>query len=890
MPFPPEFDGPDTYLRHISQVGLSRRYPEIGEELQKRLDYELDIIISMGFTGYFLIVWDLIRYARDNGIPVGPGRGSGAGSIVAYSLKITDIDPMHYGLLFERFLNPERISMPDFDIDFCFERRQEVIDYVTRKYGKNRVGQIITFGTLKPRAVIRDVARVLDFSYDEADHIAKLIPGGPQAGNSSSIETALRDVAELNKLYESQERYRELIDVGKKLQKLHRHASTHPGGVVIGKEELTHYVPLFRVPKTGAISTQFTMDYLEDNGLVKMDILGIKTLTLIQNTLSLIAKTGEDFDVETIPMDDPETFKLLSEGRSLAIFQFEKKKMQKILARAKPTCIEDLIALNSLNRPGPMENIDQFIDSKQGHIKISYPHPSLEQVLRETYGVIVYQEQVLETVRIIGGLSLGKADILRRAMGKKKEEDMARMRVEYMAGAAENNIDEKTASDIFELLKPFAGYGFNKSHAAAYSVLSYKTAYLKAHYPAQFMAANLTNEIDNSDNFLDYLNETWNMGMVIRPPDINDSEKYFTVLAPGALSGDAPAAGSEKEPPVIIFGLIGIKGLGSSVVDEILRCRETPYSSLGDFLERVDLKTINRRTMEIMVQCGVFDSLFPCRRGIIDQLDTLMNTASSRKSGRQFGQSGLFDDAPGEEYPNIELSADEDYPLLTRLKWERELIGHYFSGHPLDNYKSEWASETTLNLAKIPTTKSDCQVLALVSQYRETLTRKGGRMASGLLEDFRGKIEFVLFPKVFERYGELLAVDAVLCFVADLDFREETPQLLVRELRSPEHIETRERGKIHIKLRTVPEDGKGLVDLRDLIHTTPGSCPVLIHVNVNGNERIIRSSSNFHASLSVMDQLEDHDLVEEVWREYLDIRIDDPSMVQRSNNEPVQNI
>ncbi|MGI9256092.1 MAG: DNA polymerase III subunit alpha, partial [Salinispira sp.] len=628
---PDGFDTPDAYLRHISHEGFLRRYENPDQNLRNRLNYELETIIKMGFSNYLLIVWDFICYARDAGIPVGPGRGSGAGSMVAYSLGITDIDPMEYGLLFERFLNPERVSMPDLDIDFCFARRQELIDYVTRKYGSERVGQIITFGTLKPRAVIRDVARVLDFSYDEADHAAKLIPEGLK----TTIDSALADEPQLKKLYTADTRYRELIDVSRKLQNLHRHASTHAAGIVIGKEALTRYVPLFRDSRTGAISTQFTMEELEDNGLVKMDILGLKTLTLIQNTLNHISLSNTEFDINAIPGNDPKTFEMLGEGKSLAVFQFESGGMQKILVKARPTCIEDLIALNSLFRPGPMENIGQFIDAKQGRIKITYPHPDLEPILKETYGVIVYQEQVMETVRIIAGFSLGKADILRRAMGKKKEKDMAKMRVEYMEGAAKRGIDEKTAAGIFDLLKPFAGYGFNKSHAAAYSVLAYKTAYLKAHYPAQFMAANLTNESDNNDTFALYLNEIKNMDMDIRPPDINESDKHFTVslsntpaqngtapppAAPqtpdtSARNGTAPPPaaqnGGQKERQRIIFGLMGIKGVGSSAVDEILSTRDRPYASLEDFFERIDLRLVNRRALEILAQCGAFNSICP---------------------------------------------------------------------------------------------------------------------------------------------------------------------------------------------------------------------------------------------------------------------------------------
>ena len=469
---PQQFTEKDDYLRHLVHRGLEERYHPVNDDIRNRANYELEIITSMDFTGYFLIVWDFIKYARDNDIPVGPGRGSGAGSIVAYALKITDIDPLKYGLLFERFLNPERVSMPDFDVDFCFERRGEVIDYVTRKYGRDKVGQIITFGTLKTKLVIRDVARVLGFNYDEADAIAKLVPKDLKI----TLDSALEQEPELAALPEKGEAYAELIDVSRRLEGLHRHASTHAAGIVIGEKELTEYVPLYRDPKTGSISTQFTMDLLEDAGLVKMDFLGLKTLTLIRNTEALIRNRNPDFSIETIPEDDTSTFAMLGEGHSKAIFQFESSGMQDILKRAKPNRIEDLIALNALYRPGPMQFIDQFVDSKNGTTPITYPLPSLEPVLQETYGVIVYQEQVMQIAQIVGGFSLGKADILRRAMGKKKVKEMAKMEQEFLSGAVEKGFTRKQASDSVEMLKPFAGDGFNKSHAAAYSILAKQTA------------------------------------------------------------------------------------------------------------------------------------------------------------------------------------------------------------------------------------------------------------------------------------------------------------------------------------------------------------------------------------------------------------------------------
>ncbi|MFW5684619.1 MAG: DNA polymerase III subunit alpha, partial [Spirochaetota bacterium] len=669
---PTEFHDPDAYLRHISNEGLRERYETITEELQNRLDYELDVIISMGFTGYFLIVWDFIAYARNNDIPVGPGRGSGAGSLVAYSLKITDIDPLKYGLLFERFLNPDRVSMPDFDIDFCYERRGEVIDYVTRKYGEERVGQIITFGTLKARAVIRDVARALDLPYSDADAIAKLVPKDLKI----TLPKAIEQVPELQEMIERGGVHKELLETSIKLEGLHRHASTHAAGIVIGREELTRYVPLYRDPKTGQISTQFTMDLLEDCGLVKMDFLGLKTLTLIENTKELIAKRGIDLDLDEIPDDDKPAFDMLSRGESKSVFQFESSGMAAILKRARPGRIEDLIALNALYRPGPMENIDQFVDSKNGRIAITYPLPQLERPLEETYGVIVYQEQVMEIVQIVAGFSLGQADILRRAMGKKKVEEMAKMRVAYMEGAKQRGIGEKDAERIFTLLEPFAGYGFNKSHAAAYSVLAYKTAYLKANFPVEFMAANLTNEINNPDTFADYMAEATRMGITILAPNINLSEKYFSVT-----------------DGKIVYGLVGIKNVGAAAVDAVLteRFANGTYESFMDFAERVDLRSVNRKVIEMFIQCGLFDSLGEDRATLMANIDRALDFAAVRREARESGQGSLFEDTDEIAFT---YEVTQPWSDLERLRHEREFLGCYFSGHPLDSFRTQWLTRT----------------------------------------------------------------------------------------------------------------------------------------------------------------------------------------------------
>ncbi len=848
---PERFESRDDYLRHLTWEGLADRYEELTEEITSRAEKELDIIISMGFTGYFLIVWDFIKYARDNGIPVGPGRGSGAGSIVAYALQITDIDPLHYGLLFERFLNPDRVSMPDFDIDFCFERRQEVIDYVTRKYGTERVGQIITFGTLKAKAVIRDVARVLDLPYSEADQIAKLVPKDLKM----TIEKALEQEPKLTELYEKGGVYRELIDVSRKLEGLHRHASTHAAGIVIGQEELTHYVPLYRDPKTGSISTQYTMDLLEDCGLVKMDFLGLKTLTLIENTVKIIHDEGIDLDIDAIPEDDEPTFKMLSEGKSAAIFQFESEGMQGILERAKPRRIEDLIALNALYRPGPMQFIDQFVDSKNGKIPISYPLPELERVLKETYGVIVYQEQVMEIVQIVGGFSLGQADILRRAMGKKKEKEMERMRKEFLAGAKTKGFSNEQAESIFELLKPFAGYGFNKSHAAAYSVVAYKTAYLKANYPVEFMAANLTNEINNPDAFANYLAETRGMNIEVLPPDINLSRKVFSV-----------------NKGRVVFGLVGIKNVGSAAVDEIVSKREEegPYQSVEEFLERVDMRTVNRKTVETLIQSGVFDSLHPNRAELMHNLDRLIDTAAAKKEARAFGQASLFESNGEEEFQSITLDPVEEWDQLTKLQYERENLGFYVSGHPIDAFRELWKKSVNLDMAHPERAPSDrpVQALGLLKGVRIVYTRKGTQMAFGTIEDFRGSLEVVLFSEALEVSRDLLEEEQVVGVIGTVDKRNGKHQIVVEELRPPEGLEEREATEVHIRLANSVEDEEELYGLRAFLIENPGAAQLYIHVGADETECVVRASGQIMVSSrpEVIEKIRTHPQVDAVWK------------------------
>lgn len=848
---PEEFESRDDYLTYLTHQGLSERYDPVSEEMRARADFELNVIQSMGYTGYFLIVWDFIRFAREHGIPVGPGRGSGAGSIVAYALTITDIDPLKYGLLFERFLNPERVSMPDFDIDFCYERRGEVIDYVTEKYGRNKVGQIITFGTLKAKAVIRDVARVLDLSYEEADAIAKLVPRELKM----TLDLAIEQEPELASLPERGPVYAELIDVSRRLEGLHRHASTHAAGIVIGAGDLVEDVPLYRDPRTGSISTQYTMDQLEDCGLVKMDFLGLKTLTLIENTERLIRLREPEFSIRTIPENDKTTFTMLGEGKSKAIFQFESSGMQDVLKKARPNRIEDLIALNALYRPGPMQFIDQFVDAKNGRTDIRYPLPALESVLEETYGVIVYQEQVMEIARVVGGFSLGKADILRRAMGKKKEKEMNRMEQEFLAGAEAQGYSEKQAIEIFELLKPFAGYGFNKSHAAAYSILAYQTAYLKANYPVEFITANLTNEIHDPDTFADYLHEARQMGIVVRPPDVNRSEKYFSVM-----DGE------------IVYGLVGVKNVGTGAVDAILAARRTegPFASLYDLLERIDTRTVNRKVIETLIQVGAFDGLGKTRATLLANIDIMIDAAGVSRENRLSGQASLFADASDSGEASLPIQEMPDWSAAIRLGYERELLGFYFSGHPLDDFREQWRERTTLNLSRLETLKpgDQYQLVGLLRSFRTISTKKGDQMAVGVLEDFNGEIEIVAFPEAYREHGEALQPNRVIGCIGTLDLRRDSFQFVIKEVRPLEELTEKDAAAVHIRIAREDMDEQKMYTFRGDLQEFSGGSEVILHFGENGNETVIRAGAQLRVSSrqESLSRLNEHPLVHEVWK------------------------
>ncbi len=670
----PEFEVPEgfadtkEYLIHLAYEGCEKRYGTITEELKTRLDYELKTITELDFQGYFLIVRDYIIWAKNHNIPVGPGRGSGAGSLVAYSINITDVDPIKYDLLFERFLNRERVTLPDFDVDFCFEGRGDVIKYVTEHYGQDRVGQISTFGTLKAKAVVKDVARVLDISFEESNNICKYIPDEPKMTLKKAFEQEekLREIRARGGVYE------ELFDTAERLEGGARHTSLHAAGVVIGRTPLINYVPLTFDPKTKGVATQYTMGQLEQCGLVKMDFLGLKTLTLIKHAVELIHKKDPSFDISKIDENDEKTFTMLQNGDSACVFQFESPGMQRILKEAHPNNIEDLVALNALYRPGPMAYIDQYVRCKTGVEPIHYPDPELEPILKKTYGVIIYQEQVMQIAQVIAGYTLGQADILRRLMSKKKVEKLAEEKVKFIDGAVKLGRDPKHAQDIFELLEPFASYGFNKSHAVAYSVVAYQTAYLKANWPEEFLAANLTNEMNNPDKYREYLALADTMGIKILPPDINISDKHFNV-----------ADGN------IVYGLAGIKNVGEAVTEVIVKEREKngKYESFMDFLSRQDSGIINAKLLESLIKAGAFDSLGEDRATLMGNLEAAVAFDKAQRETTAYGQISLFDDEA--ELGEFEMKKCESWSVMEKLEMEKEFLGFYVSGHPLDKYKED---------------------------------------------------------------------------------------------------------------------------------------------------------------------------------------------------------
>ncbi len=741
---------PDTYLGELCHQGLARRYAAVGSGHRRRLDYELGVIAAMNYSSYFLIVWDFIRFARDKGIPVGPGRGSAAGSLVAYSLGITDIDPLAYGLLFERFLNPERISLPDIDSDFCFERRGEVIDYVFEKYGRECVAQIITFGTLAPRAAVRDVGRALGLAYDKVDRIAKLIPGEP----GMTIEKALA-THELAEQYARDEDVRKVAEMARALEGTPRHASIHAAGVVIAKEKLTDYVPLYRT-SDGVVATQFPMEAVEELGLLKMDLLGLRTLTVIGDTVQSVRRhRGRKVEIAGIPLDDLPTYDLLGRGDTAGVFQLESTGMRNILRELRPEVFEDVIALVALYRPGPLGSgmVEDFVKRKHGETEVRYLHPKLKPILRDTYGVILYQEQVMRIASDLAGFSLGEADLLRRAMGKKKPEIIAGLSHQFLDGAVKHGVDPAVAGQIFDLMAYFAGYGFNKSHSAAYALIAYQTAYLKANYPLEYMAALLTSVKDNAEKVSNYVEECRRLGIEVLPPDVNESGKDFTVV------------GNK-----IRFGLAGIRNVGEAAVKAVIEAREQngPFSSLPDLCTRLDGKVVNKRVLESLIRAGAASSFGLRRTQLLAVLDEALSFSHRLQKERESGQLSLFGDLRGETAralsPKLKMPHLVEFERRELLAMEKEMLGLYLTGHPLQELKDTLRRLTTGDTAEIPELNPGQQVIlgGLVVGLKMITTRKGEPMCFFYLEDLTSRAEIVVFPKVYARFRHLLRPDAVI--------------------------------------------------------------------------------------------------------------------------------
>ncbi|MBD3387154.1 DNA polymerase III subunit alpha [candidate division KSB1 bacterium] len=838
------------FLSKICHKGLKERYKEPTPEIEERLDHELAIIKEMGYSGYFLITQDFINYARQKNIPVGPGRGSAAGSLVAYVLGITNLDPLAYGLLFERFLNPERVSMPDIDIDFCYERREEVIDYVKEKYGYNSVCQIITFGTMAARAVIRDVGRVLNMSFSEVDKIAKLVPQQLKITLDKAIET----VPELRQLEKKDEKHRKLIEYSRVLEGLARHASTHAAGVVITPDELTRFIPLYKT-KDGDITTQYDMRWLEEMGVLKMDFLGLRTLTVIQKTIDSVKARGIDLDIEQIPLDDSKVFQLFEKGETIAVFQFESSGMREYLKKLKPDCLEDLIAMNALYRPGPMDNIDAFIRNRKGTNEFEYPHNMLKPILRDTYGIAVYQEQVMKMASDIAGFSMGKSDVLRRAMGKKKKNVMIEMRAEFVEGAQKKGLDEKKANEIFNLMEKFAGYGFNKSHAACYSLVAYQTGYLKVYYPAEFMAATISSEMNSTDRVIVLLEECRRMGIRVLPPDVNQSCADFIVTKDG-----------------IQFGLGAIKNVGRGAIEAIVTAREKngPFTTIFDLCTSVDLHATNRKMFESLVEAGAMDSLDGNRAQLFQSIETAIEYAHRTQTDKANGQTSIFDNNDDVEIAAPSLAELKDWDKQAKLNREKNVLGFYLSGHPLDRYREEVKTFSNVTLQSLSTMKegSTARICCIISEIKIHYDRKKRPMAFLKLEDFGGTAESIAFSDQYEEYRELLYDDSMVMVKGKVNFRDsDEAKLILDEVIPLEQTRERFTKSLCLAIQTGHSETEILDEVRRILNQHIGEIPVYIKLIIDENENYMLKSKSLKVSptLELVDLLRDKVGRENVW-------------------------
>ncbi len=790
-------------LRRQAHAGLAARLAVIPhaasvEEYTARLDFELDVIINMGFPGYFLIVADFIKWAKEQGIPVGPGRGSGAGSLVAYALTITDLDPLRYALLFERFLNPERVSMPDFDIDFCMDRREEVIQYVQQRYGRDRVGQIITFGALLSKAAVRDVGRVLQLPYGQVDRLSKLIP--LEGVKPVSITKALADEPRLREAAR-EEVVARLLNYGAQIEGLYRNASTHAAGVVIGDRPLDELVPLYQDPRSDMPATQFNMKWVEAAGLVKFDFLGLKTLTVIQNALHLLSKRGVNIDISLIPLDDQATYDLYASAKTVAVFQVESSGMMDALRRMKPTCIEDIVALVALYRPGPMENIPTYCEVKNGLRPLESLHPTIDHILAETQGIIVYQEQVMEIAKVMAGYSLGGADLLRRAMGKKIKEEMDKERPKFIEGALKtHNVPAAKAGEVFDLLEKFANYGFNKSHAAAYAVVSYQTAYLKANYPVEFMAAVMNCDIHLTDKLAVYKREVDKLGIPMRTPCVNGSEATFSVQA-GA----------------VVYALGGLKGVGVEAMRLITAARgDAPFTTLFDFARRVDLKRVGKRPLEMLARAGGFDALDGNRAKVFDSLDALAAYSAAVHEAKASSQVSLFGES-GSDIQEPRLPFRDDWLPLERLAQEHMAVGFYLSGHPLDDYMPALKRRDVKTLAEITRLAQRGPMVAKmagsVSAKQERKSAKGNRFAFISLSDPTGLYEVTVFSDTLEAARDHLEVGRNVVLTVEATLEGETLKLLARAAQPVDSVaNTAEAADLRVHINR-PEAAASLASL-----------------------------------------------------------------------------
>ena len=822
----PEGETLDSLFEKTAREGFKERLrdlrnrqevsPELEKTYRKRLDMEIEVIKTMEFPGYFLIVADFINWAKNNDIPVGPGRGSGAGSLVAYSLRITDIDPIPYGLIFERFLNVERKSMPDFDVDFCQERRGEVIKYVHDKYGGDEhVTQIITYGSMKAKGVIRDVGRALAMPFGDVDRIAKLVPEELKM----TIKKAMEQEPRLKDLYQRDDQVKQLLNIAMVLEGLQRHTSIHAAGVVISPEPMVEYLPVCKGPK-GEVLTQYDMKYTEMTGLIKFDFLGLKTLTVIDRALKLIKEERkEPLDISTIPMDDPKTYDLLCKGDALGVFQLESSGMRQLLMKMKPELFTDLIALVALYRPGPLESgmVDDFVNTKHGKMVASYPLPQLEPILKETYGVIVYQEQVMKIANVLAGYSLGDADNLRRAMGKKIPAVMEEQRGKFMKGAEKNNVPLDKAEYIFDLMAKFAGYGFNKSHSAAYALISYQTAYLKAHYPAQFMAALLSCDVSNTDKVVRYINECKEHQIDVLPPDINESNQDFTVI-------------NDR----IRFGLAAVKNVGGAALDSIMeeRQKDGPYKALGDFCARVDSRKVNRRVIESLIKAGAFDSLGARRSQHFAILDQAMEQAQAAQRDKESGQLSLFAIMPRatkEKSTSIPLPDIPEWRKKDKLAAEKETVGFYITGHPLDEFREEIRQATDSEIADLQQ-RSDgaaVRVGGLIKSRKDIKNKKGELMSFITLEDTSSSVEVVVFSHTFAESAHIFTEDTPLIVQGTLQKEEEGEAKIIADTIDPLSEALKKfTAAARIVLHADRISRRKLEDLKKALHRHHGPCPV----------------------------------------------------------------